>query len=206
MIVIVPKRSTACALTVTTTTRLNTPPSARGSYSTRCRALHRRFSFHAPNRQGRPSGLKHQEGLAGDPAVGAGLVSPPSDCIRRSVLPLCRLRPDVSGPPSLTPCVSEIVRQTPPRSLTAPVWQRAGSPDSGGHRVKLGSLSAAPGSNILSLPKHLAGVGLMCLLSCLKQTRWGAGPGPVVIDREWCVLTWRIGVGLGERSTSLDGR
>ena len=38
----------------------------------------------------------------------------------------------------------------------------------------------------------------MCLLFCLKQTRWGAGPGPVVIDREWCVLTWRIGVGLEE--------
>ena len=24
----------------------------------------------------------------------------------------------------------------------------------------------------------------MCLLFCLRQTRWGAGPGPVVIDRE----------------------
>ena len=46
-------------------------------------------------------------------AVGAGLVSPPSDCIRRSVLPLCRLRPDVSGPPPLTPWVSAVVRQTP---------------------------------------------------------------------------------------------
>ena len=48
-----------------------------------------------------------------NPAVGAGLVSPPSDCIRRSVLPLCRLRPDVSGPPPLTPWVSAVVRQTP---------------------------------------------------------------------------------------------
>ena len=113
MIVIVPKRNIVCVSTATTTKRLKTPPSARGSYSTRCRALHRRFSFHAPNRQGRPSGLKHQEGLAGDPAVGAGLVSPPSDCIRRSVLPLCRLRPDVSGPPPLTPWVSAVVRQTP---------------------------------------------------------------------------------------------
>ena len=52
--------------------------------------------------------------------------------------------------------------------------------------------------------QHLAGVGSMCLLFCLKQTRWGAGPGPQ--DREWCVLTWRIGVGLGEHPTSLDGR
>ena len=41
------------------------------------------------------------------------MVSPPSDCIRRSVLPLCRLRPDVSGPPPLTPWVSAVVRQTP---------------------------------------------------------------------------------------------
>ena len=24
----------------------------------------------------------------------------------------------------------------------------------------------------------------MCLLFCLRQTRWGAGPGPVAIDRE----------------------
>ena len=24
----------------------------------------------------------------------------------------------------------------------------------------------------------------MCLLLCLRQTRWGAGPGPVAIDRE----------------------
>jgi hypothetical protein len=24
----------------------------------------------------------------------------------------------------------------------------------------------------------------MCLLFCLMQTRWGAGPGPVAIDRE----------------------
>ena len=54
--------------------------------------------------------------------------------------------------------------------------------------------------------QHLAGVGSMRLLFCLKQTRWGAGPGPVVVDREWCVLTWRIGIGLGERPTSLDGR
>ena len=46
-------------------------------------------------------------------AGGAGLGSPPSDCIRRSVLPLCRLRPDVSGPPPLTPWVSAVVRQTP---------------------------------------------------------------------------------------------
>ena len=23
----------------------------------------------------------------------------------------------------------------------------------------------------------------MCLLFCLRQTRWGAGPGPVAIDR-----------------------
>ena len=52
--------------------------------------------------------------------------------------------------------------------------------------------------------QHLAGAGSMCLLFCLKQTRWGAGPGPQ--DREWCVLTWRIGVCLGERPTSLDGR
>ena len=43
----------------------------------------------------------------------------------------------------------------------------------------------------------------MCLLFCLKHTRWGAGPGPVAIDREWCVLTWQISVGLGERPTSL---
>ena len=34
----------------------------------------------------------------------------------------------------------------------------------------------------------------MCLLFCLRQTRWGAGPRPVVIDQEvvysgmtdWC--------------------
>ena len=24
----------------------------------------------------------------------------------------------------------------------------------------------------------------MCLLICLRQTQWGAGPGPVAIDRE----------------------
>ena len=29
------------------------------------------------------------------------------------MLPLCRLRPDVSGPPPLTPWVSAVVRQTP---------------------------------------------------------------------------------------------
>ena len=63
MRVTVPKRSTACALTVTTTTRLNTPPSVRGFYLTRCRAMYRHLPFHAPNRQGCPSGLKHQEGL-----------------------------------------------------------------------------------------------------------------------------------------------
>ena len=121
----------------------------------------------------------------------------PSDCIRRSVLPLAVLRPDVSGPPSLTPCVSEVVRQTPPRSLTAPVWQRAGSPDLRRPPARLGSLSAASGSSIL--PERAR-----CVCCCLKQTRWGAGPGPQ--DREWCVLTWRIGVGLGEHPTSLDGR
>ena len=43
------------------------------------------------------------------------VVQSPSDCILRSVLPLCRLRSDVSGPPSLTPWVSVVARQTPPR-------------------------------------------------------------------------------------------
>ena len=34
----------------------------------------------------------------------------------------------------------------------------------------------------------------MCLLSCRRQTRWGAGPGPVAIDREvvyFDVTDWR---------------
>ena len=43
----------------------------------------------------------------------------------------------------------------------------------------------------------------MCLLFCLRQTRWGAGPGPVVIDREVVYSDMTIGVGLGERPTSL---
>ena len=45
-------------------------------------ALHRRFSFHAPNRQGRPSGLKHQEGLvfpSSPQGVSKGFPSSPRD-------------------------------------------------------------------------------------------------------------------------------
>ena len=69
-------------------------------------------------------GPKHQEGLVipSSPPLGQGVsrydirvVQSPSDCILRSVLPLCRLRSDVSGPPSLTPWVSVVARQTPPR-------------------------------------------------------------------------------------------
>ena len=37
------------------------------------------------------------------------VIHSPSDRIRRSVSSLYRLRPDVSGPPSLSPCVSEAV-------------------------------------------------------------------------------------------------
>ena len=69
-------------------------------------------------------GPKHQEGLVilSSPPLGQGVsrydirvVQSPSDCILRSVSPLCRLRSDVSGPPSLTPWVSVVARQTPPR-------------------------------------------------------------------------------------------
>ena len=45
-------------------------------------ALHRRFSFHAPNRQGRPSGRKHQEGLvfpSSPQGVSKGFPSSPRD-------------------------------------------------------------------------------------------------------------------------------
>ena len=71
-----------------------------------------------------PRGTKHQEDLVipSSPPLGHGVsrydirvVQSPSDCILRSVSPLCRLRSDVSGPPSLTPCVSVVARQTPPR-------------------------------------------------------------------------------------------
>ena len=71
-----------------------------------------------------PRGTKHQEGLVipSSPPLGQGVsrydirvVQSPSDCILRSVSPLCRLRSDVSGPPSLTPWVSVVARQTPPR-------------------------------------------------------------------------------------------
>ena len=60
-----------------------------------------------------PSGPKvYPKGRSGG---GRGWQQSPSDCILRSVLPLCRLRSDVSGPPSLTPWVSVVARQTPPR-------------------------------------------------------------------------------------------
>ena len=67
---------------------------------------------------------KRQEGLVilSSPPLGQGVsrydirvVQSPSDCILRSVSPLCRLRSDVSGPPPLTPWVSVVARQTPPR-------------------------------------------------------------------------------------------
>ena len=69
-------------------------------------------------------GPKHQEGLVipSSPPLGQGVsrydirvVQSPSDCILRSVSPLCRLRSDVSGPAPLTPWVSVVARQTPPR-------------------------------------------------------------------------------------------
>ena len=93
-------------------------PSPAPSYST-ARALFKPSTVGGP-----PRGTKHQEGLVipSSPPLGHGVsrydirvVQSPSDCILRSVSPLCRLRSDVSGPPSLTPCVSVVARQTPPR-------------------------------------------------------------------------------------------
>ena len=69
-------------------------------------------------------GPKHQEGLVilSSPPLGQGVsqydirvVQSPSDCILRSVSPLCSSWSDVTGPPSLTPWVSVVARQTPPR-------------------------------------------------------------------------------------------
>ena len=75
-------------------------------------------TLNPPTVGGSLRGQKHQEGLVilSSPPLGQGVswydirvVQSPSDCILRSVSPLCRLRSDVSGPPSLTPWFSEVV-------------------------------------------------------------------------------------------------
>jgi hypothetical protein len=46
----------------------------------------------------------------------------------------------------------------------------------------------------------------MCLLFCLRQTHWGAGPGPVAIDREVVysdMTDWRR---FGRATDFSDGR
>ena len=89
--------------------------------------------------------------MPSSPPLGQGVsrydipvVQSPSDFILRSVSPLCRLRSDVSGPPSLTPCVSVVARQTPPRPC---LYQRVGMAEDRVSRLErslasLGSLSA----------------------------------------------------------------
>ena len=46
----------------------------------------------------------------------------------------------------------------------------------------------------------------MCLLFCLKQTRWGSGPGPVVIDREVVYSDMTDWHRFGRASDFSDGR
>ena len=105
-------------------------------------------------------GPKHQEGLVilSSPPLGQGVsrydirvVQSPSDCILRSVSPLCRSRSDVSGPPSLTPWVSVVARQTPPRSC---LYQRVRMAE--GRVSRLVRTPASLGSMSATRDHHLA--------------------------------------------------